>query len=81
MDIAVGEPPPAEPHLRGTLFAELLLRGEFQREVAPPGGSGFGTPRRVNLQKGDVWIQDPRAIHRGTPNSSDAPRPEIVRAE
>ncbi len=72
----------ADKRLREDKYNELLLRGEFQREVAPPpGGSGFCTPRRLNLKKGDVWIQDPRAIHRGTPNSSDAPRPEIVRAK
>ena len=27
MDVLVDEPPPAEPELRGALFAELLLRG------------------------------------------------------
>ena len=27
MDVAVAEPPPAEPELRGALFAELMLRG------------------------------------------------------
>ena len=24
------------------------------------------------------WVQDPRALHRGTPNTSGAPRPELV---
>ena len=36
------------------------------------------TKRRLNLKKGDLWIQDPRALHRGTPNRSDYPRPELV---
>ena len=27
MDVVVAEPPPAEPELRGALFAELMLRG------------------------------------------------------
>ncbi len=38
----------------------------------------FPTARRLNMNKGTMWIQDVRMLHRGTPNSSDAPRPEIV---
>ena len=34
--------------------------------------------RRLNMKKGSLWIQDPRPIHRGTPNCSDQPRPELV---
>jgi hypothetical protein len=34
--------------------------------------------QRLNLKKGDLWIQDPRTLHRGTPNRSDYPRPELV---
>ena len=34
--------------------------------------------RRLNMKKGSLWIQDPRPIHRGTPNRSDQPRPELV---
>ena len=35
-----------------------------------------GVPsRRVNLEKGSLWILDPRAIHRGTPNRTNDPRP------
>ena len=33
--------------------------------------------RRLNMKKGTVWIQDPRTIHRGTPNTADHPRPEL----
>ncbi|MAE63140.1 MAG: hypothetical protein CMJ18_02605 [Phycisphaeraceae bacterium] len=34
-------------------------------------------PRRVNMKRGTVWMQDPRTIHRGTPNTSDHARPEL----
>lgn len=35
-----------------------------------------GVPsRRINLKKGSLWILDPRAIHRGTPNRTTSPRP------
>ena len=32
---------------------------------------------RLNLKKGSLWVQDGRAIHRGTPNRSDVPRDEL----
>ena len=38
----------------------------------------FPSARRLNMKKGSMWIQDPRMLHRGTPNTSTAPRPEIV---
>ena len=38
----------------------------------------FPSRRRLNLKKGTLWIQDPRTLHRGTPNRSDHPRPELV---
>ena len=38
----------------------------------------FSTRRRLNLKKGTLWIQDPRTLHRGTPNYSTQPRPELV---
>ena len=38
----------------------------------------FPTRRRLNLKKGALWIQDPRTLHRGTPNRADHPRPELV---
>lgn len=34
-------------------------------------------PVRLNLKKGPLWMQDGRAIHRGTPNHSDRPRDEL----
>ena len=40
--------------------------------------AAFGQTRRLNLKKGSMWVQDPRALHRGTPNTSDAARPELV---
>ena len=38
----------------------------------------FAQTRRLNLKKGSMWVQDPRALHRGTPNTSGAARPELV---
>ena len=40
--------------------------------------AAFGQTRRLNLRKGSMWVQDPRALHRGTPNTSAAARPELV---
>jgi len=37
-------------------------------------------PIRLNLKKGSLWVQDPRAFHRGTPNRSDHPRDELCMA-
>ena len=34
--------------------------------------------RKLLLQVGDVLIRDPRCVHRGTPNTTDAPRPVAV---
>jgi ectoine hydroxylase-related dioxygenase (phytanoyl-CoA dioxygenase family) len=55
----------ADPDLE-TRYDEILLRGDFP------------SARRLNLKKGSMWIQDPRTLHRGTPNRSDGPRPEVV---
>mgnify|MGYP001261124699 CR=1 FL=1 len=33
---------------------------------------------RINMNRGTLWVQDPRALHRGTPNRSEQPRPELV---
>ncbi len=38
----------------------------------------FPSRRRLNLKKGALWIQDPRTLHRGTPNRADHVRPELV---
>ena len=40
--------------------------------------NGDFSTRRLNMKKGSLWIQDPRPIHRGTPNRSANPRPELV---
>ena len=34
-------------------------------------------PVRLDLKKGSLWVQDGRAIHRGTPNRSQQPRDEL----
>ena len=47
-------------------YNDVLLRGDF-----PPA-------HRLNLKKGTFWVQDPRALHRGTPNRSDHVRGELV---
>lgn len=38
----------------------------------------FPSKHRLNMQKGTLWVQDPRPLHRGTPNRSDHARPELV---
>ena len=56
----------AEADLEGR-YDELLCRGDFDAH-----------PRRLDMRRGTFWVQDPRALHRGTPNTSDGPRPELV---
>ena len=55
----------ADPEME-TRYDEILEAGDFP------------TRRRLNLKKGTLWIQDPRTLHRGTPNRSDHARPELV---
>jgi ectoine hydroxylase-related dioxygenase (phytanoyl-CoA dioxygenase family) len=57
-----------------------LLRGSGGPgdSEALPALLGATPPERVNVRRGDVWVRDPRALHRGTPNSSASPRPEII---
>lgn len=55
----------ANPDLEGR-YDEVLTQGNFP------------SAQRLNVKKGTMWIQDPRILHRGTPNTSDSPRPEIV---
>ena len=55
----------AHPEFHGR-YDEVLEAGDFPNR------------RRLNLRKGTGWVQDPRAFHRGTPNRSDHPRPELV---
>ncbi len=55
----------SDPQMEGQYDA-ILRNGSF------PGA------QRLNLKKGTLWIQDPRTLHRGTPNRSDHARPELV---
>ena len=55
----------ANPDLEGR-YDEVLTQGDFP------------SARRLNMKKGTMWIQDVRTLHRGTPNTSNGPRPEIV---
>ena len=55
----------ADPELENC-YDEVLTKGDFP------------TASRLNLKKGTLWIQDPRTLHRGTPNRSDHVRPELV---
>ena len=56
-------------------FANPNLEDRYD-EVLTQGS--FPSAQRLNLKKGAMWIQDPRIVHRGTPNTSNSPRPEIV---
>jgi ectoine hydroxylase-related dioxygenase (phytanoyl-CoA dioxygenase family) len=56
---------------RGT---HLLPREEALQKVA----SGEIPMETFPLQRGDVMIRTPLALHRGTPNRTDAPRPMVV---
>ena len=42
--------------------------------------SGAIAQHRYKMKMGDVMIRDVRAVHRGTPNSTDQPRPMVVLA-
>ena len=55
----------ADPELENC-YDEVLTKGDFP------------TARRLNLKKGTLWVQDPRTLHRGTPNRADHARPEFV---
>ena len=54
----------ADPDMEGQ-YSDILLRGQFP------------SAHRLNLKKGSAYIQDPRILHRGTPNRSSGPRPEV----
>ena len=55
----------ADPELE-TRYDDVLEAGEFPAK------------RRLNMKRGTFWVQDIRTVHRGTPNGSDYPRPELV---
>jgi hypothetical protein len=40
--------------------------------------SGAIAQHRLPMRMGDVMIRDVRAVHRGTPNFTDQPRPMVV---
>lgn len=54
----------AEPELESQ-YNELLERGSFSSKC------------RLNIKRGTFYVADPRTLHRGTPNISEAPRPEF----
>ena len=41
-------------------------------------GGIFPSTHRICVPLGSVYVMDPRLIHRGTPNLSDAPRPDLT---
>jgi hypothetical protein len=51
----------------------------MDKEEAMSGlASGAIAQHRLPMRMGDVMIRDVRAVHRGTPNYTDAPRPMVV---
>lgn len=62
----------ADEDLDSSNLENVLGSGEQMR--------GTYYPLRLNLKKGSLWMQDGRAIHRGTPNRSDRPRDELCMA-
>ena len=83
MDVAVAEPPPAEPELRGALFAELMLRGlsrmvprlseylaadgSMQATVSP--STAATTPRPPTICRSSARRPAARAAHTSAPAS------------
>ena len=55
----------ADPRLEGN-YDEIVESGQYPHRT------------RINMQRGTLWVQDPRALHRGTPNRAATPRPELV---
>ena len=55
----------ADPHREGN-YNDIIESGTCPHRT------------RLNMKRGTLWVQDPRALHRGTPNRSDGPRPELV---
>ena len=41
-------------------------------------GGSFPSTHRICVDRGSIWVMDPRLIHRGTSNLSDASRPDIT---
>jgi hypothetical protein len=57
-----------------TFGTHRMLRGEAMAAIA----GGTIPPHRFTMEMGDVMIRDVRAVHRGTPNLTDQPRPMVV---
>ena len=57
------------------LLADPPLEGDYN-DIIESGSYPHLT--RLNMKCGTLWVQHPRALHRGTPNRSDGPRPELV---
>jgi ectoine hydroxylase-related dioxygenase (phytanoyl-CoA dioxygenase family) len=53
-------------------YNKLLIDGSFSDAMISAGllpDEREYTPTRMVLNKGDIWLHDPRIFHRGTPNS------------
>lgn len=60
-------------------FETTLGTHRMNKEEAMAGlASGAIVQHRYKMAMGDVMIRDVRAVHRGTPNSTDQPRPMVV---
>ena len=60
-------------------FETTLGTHRMLKEAAMAGlASGAVPQRRYKMKMGDVMIRDVRAVHRGTPNKTDEPRPMVV---
>jgi ectoine hydroxylase-related dioxygenase (phytanoyl-CoA dioxygenase family) len=62
-------------------LADPSLEGQYNELMTQEDGvtthEAFAT-RRLHMNVGDCWLQDLRVLHRGTANTSGAPRPELV---
>ena len=56
-------------------LADPKLEGDYDAIIE---SGSYPHRTRINMKRGTLWVQDPRALHRGTPNRSEAPRPELV---
>ena len=57
---------------------QYLALPEYEGHYDEILGKGhFPSAHRLNLNKGAMWVQDVRTLHRGTPNPSPDPRPEL----
>lgn len=60
-------------------LASTLGTHRMNKDQALAGlASGAVAEHRFPMAMGDVMIRDVRALHRGTPNTTDAPRPMVV---